>query len=209
MNQKKYWDSMADEKEFTAPLDVKRFKKYVKKNALILDLGCGYGRTLHQLKQIGYNNLTGIDFSEKMILRGHRLFPEIKMEVMHDDYKLPNDYFDAVILFAVLTCIENNDEQKNLIANIFNTLNKNGIIYISDFLLNNDPRNLERYNKYQAKYTNYGTFELENGAILRHHAKKWLNELLKDFKTIEYGETQFKTMNRNTSNAFLYFGKKE
>ena len=83
------------------------------------------------------------------------------------------------------------------------------IIYINDFLLNNDSRNLERYNRYHAKYTNYGTFELENGAVLRHHTKKWINELLKGFKTLEYCETQFKTMNKNISNAFFYFGKKD
>ncbi len=32
----------------------------------ILDVGCGYGRTLHELHENNYENLTGVDFSQRI-----------------------------------------------------------------------------------------------------------------------------------------------
>lgn len=40
---------------------------YIKKNESLLDLGCGAGRTTINLYKLGYSNILGIDFSEKMI----------------------------------------------------------------------------------------------------------------------------------------------
>ena len=52
---------------------------YLKENDInekrVLDVGCGYGRTLDELYQMGYCNLIGIDFAESMINRGRRQFP--------------------------------------------------------------------------------------------------------------------------------------
>lgn len=67
MEQKKYWNSAAEKKEFTTPLHFEEFSKYVGKEDIILDVGCGYGRTLNQLYEEGYHNLIGIDFSENMM----------------------------------------------------------------------------------------------------------------------------------------------
>ena len=49
MEQKEYWNSIADKKEFTTPFDLNEFSNYVKKDMKILDVGCGYGRTLSEL----------------------------------------------------------------------------------------------------------------------------------------------------------------
>lgn len=43
------------------------------KSAPILDLGCGYGAFIHFLKQAGYNNLAGVDFSQEQIEVAHQL----------------------------------------------------------------------------------------------------------------------------------------
>ena len=43
------------------------FNKYVKKDAKILDLGCGAGRTTINLYKIGYNNIIGIDNAKKQL----------------------------------------------------------------------------------------------------------------------------------------------
>ncbi len=45
---------------------------------------------------------------------------------------------DAVILFAVFTCIVNDAEQEKLIVEIHRVLKSDGILYINDFLLNID-----------------------------------------------------------------------
>lgn len=46
MLQKDYWNSVAHDKNFTTPFQSDLFAKYVAKDATILDIGCGYGRTL-------------------------------------------------------------------------------------------------------------------------------------------------------------------
>lgn len=42
-------------------------EKYISKDAKILDLGCGAGRTTINLYRLGYKNIIGLDYSEKLI----------------------------------------------------------------------------------------------------------------------------------------------
>jgi 2-polyprenyl-3-methyl-5-hydroxy-6-metoxy-1,4-benzoquinol methylase len=143
-----------------------------------------------------------------MLLRGKSLYPELELKNKDINNRLEKNKYDVIILFTVLACIENNNAQKKLILNIFNALKKNGMIYVCDLLLNEDTRNINRYEKYKNKYSNYGTWELKGGGIIRHHNKKWIKYLLGLFKTLEYNEIQCKTMNGNLTNIFSYFGKK-
>jgi SAM-dependent methyltransferase len=209
MNQKLYWNNAAALKEFTTPFQINIFQQYVNNGAYILDIGCGYGRTLNELYNNGYKNSIGTDFSEKMIERGKSLYPYLYFEAMENgliDY-LENT-FDAIILLAVLTCIKTNEEQTELLNEIKRLLKPGGIIYINDFLLNNDERNLNRYEEYKSKYKIYGIFELPEGAIVRHHDKKQVKESLKIFTELEFKETEYLTMNGNKSNGYYYLGKK-
>ena len=81
MDQKTYWDSVSEKKDFTTPFQEDVFSQYVRKDALIADIGCGYGRTLHELSLKGYSRLIGFDFSPEMIRRGRRQFPELDLGV--------------------------------------------------------------------------------------------------------------------------------
>lgn len=209
MEQKNYWNNVSTTKTFTTPFQTEIFTQLISKDCQILDVGCGYGRTLNELYQLGYKHLTGIDFSQGMIERGRNEFPNLHLYVKSSsqiDY--PDNSFDVVILFAVLTCIKDNKEQKELLAEIYRVLKPNGILYVNDFLLNSDERNIERYQKYEKKYGTYGIFELPEGAVLRHHSKEWIKELLSDFQRINYQPLTFTTMNGHKSNGFYYFGKK-
>nr|WP_294467245.1 class I SAM-dependent methyltransferase [uncultured Anaerofustis sp.] len=208
MEQKEYWNNIADTKEFTTPFNLSEFSNFVKKDMKILDVGCGYGRTLNELYDFGYKNLYGIDFSGNMIKRARMNNPSIDFKVNDVDLPYKDDTFDAVILFAVLTCISDNDTQRDLIREIYRVLKPGGIVYVNDFLLNNDERNINRYNKYKDKYGIYGVFELEEGAILRHHDYGYIKGLLNVFDKLKFKRETFKTMNGHTSNGFYFFGKK-
>lgn len=50
-------------------------KKYIPEDRKtpILDLGCGYGAFLYFLKQAGYTNLAGVDFSQQQVDLAHHL----------------------------------------------------------------------------------------------------------------------------------------
>lgn len=208
MEQRQYWNKVAEKKEFTTPFQIGEFEKYVKKDSVILDVGCGYGRTLAQLYDNGYKNLIGIDFARNMIERGREQFPYLDLRVKEDErIALPDNSVDAVILFAVLTCIVNNEEQRGLIAEIRRVLKPGGILYVNDFLLNMDERNELRYSEYAEKYGTYGVFELPEGALLRHHDEKWLEELFQTFEKKSYEQLIFTTMNGNKSNGFFYIGQ--
>jgi len=210
MEQKVYWDSVSEQKEFTTPFQADSFSKYVGMGEKVLDVGCGYGRTLDELHQNGYCNLIGIDFSEGMIDRGKEQFPYLDLRVKETDtIDLPDSSVDAVILFAVLTCIRTNTEQMQLLREIQRVLKPNGILYVNDFLLNTDERNVARYKKYQDVYGVYGVFELPEGAVCRHHDEKWIKELLDGFTEQEYQHLTFTTMNGHKSNGFYFIGKKK
>lgn len=208
MKQKEYWNCAAEKKEFTTPFQAAAFSKYVTKEYKILDVGCGYGRTLQELYQNGYRRLTGMDFSEGMIMRGKRQFPYLDLQVMKDArIECPDASVDAVILFAVLTCIWTDEEQKRLLKEIRRVLKPHGILYVNDFLLNTDARNLSRYETFQDIYGTYGVFELPEGAVCRHHEEGWILQLLKDFFRLEYQHLTFTTMNGHSSKGFYFIGK--
>ena len=209
MEQKEYWNKVSETKQFSTPFQIEEFSKYVEKDDVILDVGCGYGRTLNELYTNGYKNLIGIDFSKGMIERAKNVNSDIDFRVMNNSkIDLPDNSVNSVILLAVLTCIVEDKEQENLISEIHRVLKKDGVIYINDFLLNNDERNLNRYNEFKNKYNKIGVFELPEGAVCRHHDKEWIKELLKDFNKIVFKEIEYTTMNGNKSNGFYYIGKK-
>lgn len=210
MEQKAYWDSVADEKTFTTPFQKDLFMEYVSKSARVLDVGCGYGRTLEELYQMDYRDLLGLDFSAGMIQRGHETYPYLDLRVKETErIDLPDNSVDAVILFAVLTCIINDQEQRALIGEIKRVLRPGGVLYVNDFLLNDDERNLKRYEQFADEYGCYGVFRLPEGAEVRHHDKRWIETLLSGFEQKEFQPLTFTTMNGNKSNGFCYIGSKE
>ena len=209
MNQKDYWNKAAADKEFTTPFQLAAFEKYVPREALVLDVGCGYGRTLDELYRAGWRGLIGIDFSEAMIERGRAAYPHLDLRVKRsaEQIDLPDASADAVILFAVLTCISSNAEQERMISEIRRVLRPGGILYVNDFLLNADERNTARYEKFKDKYGAYGIFELPECAICRHHDERWIKELLHCFRELEYSCLTFTTMNGHKSNVFYFIGR--
>lgn len=87
------------------------FKRYVKPDALILDVGCGLGHNLTLLKNNGYLNAGGVDISIEMLTRtkekGHLTFTA-------DDLKSQQNKFDVILFSHILEHIEYRDIQKFL-----------------------------------------------------------------------------------------------
>ena len=204
-----YWDRVALEKRFSHPLRADWLARYLSTEGRILDYGCGYGRTLAQLADAGYKNIFGMDFSNSMLSRCRREVPESKV-IRNDGHGLPlkAGSFDAVLLFALLTCIPDSNEQKQLVRSVEEVLRPGGLLYLSDLLLNDDARNRERYDRFAGTYGCYGVFELPEGVAVRHHRKEWIEQLTDSFAQLEYEPFTVTTMNGNTSAAFQYLGRK-
>ena len=207
-SQISYWNGVAHEKRFSHPLNAGWLEKYLNPQARVLDYGCGYGRTLSELSHAGFTNLAGADFSEEMLARARVEAPGCRL-IRNDGSNLPftNDCFDAMLLFAVLTCVPADEQQRSLLAEAHRVLRPGGILYVSDLLINDDERNRERYQQYALTYDRYGVFELPEGVVVRHHQREWIEEITGQFEQLEFEPFTVTTMNGNTSAAFQYLGR--
>lgn len=207
-SQSDYWDRVALEKRFTHTLRLEWLSRYLNQKARILDYGCGYGRILEQLVTVGYSNAVGTDFSESMVKRCRLMIPHVDL-IQNDGESLPfkDRTFDAVIMFSVLTCVPRDEDQRALVTGVFRVLRPGGLLYLSDLLVNSDTRNVERYEHDAKRFGVYGTFELAEGVIVRHHRVEWIEELTNRFVRLEYAPFTATTMNGNSSAAFQYLGR--
>ena len=208
-NQKEYWDKVAEIKTFTHPIDLELINNFFDNQSRIVDFGCGYGRIVKQLTDLGFENVYGFDTSKELIARG---ISENNLSLYHIDnpteLKLEDNSIDLIILFAVLTCIPSNEGQNSLISLLLSKLKKGGILYISDYYLQENSVEVERYEYLNGDKNNFGVFKLPEGAIFRHHTKEWIKTLTKDFEIISETPIIVETMNGNIANGFQLIAKK-
>ncbi len=201
-NQKEYWDSVAQQKTFTHPININLLLRYIGRNSTVIDYGCGYGRIVHELMEARFSNVGGYDTSIELINRGKN--NHLPIDYISDPSKLPLDdnSIDCVLLFAVLTCIPSNIGQSDLIKLVHSKLKPGGIIYISDYYLQDNEVSKSRYVYFNDDADNFGVFTLPEGATFRHHTNEWIATLVKDFTIKEENNIEVKTMNGNSAEAF-------
>ncbi len=205
-----YWDRVAPVKTFTLRPDFEMLAKRISRDAFVLDYGCGYGRTLYDLYRMGFTNTLGLDISGAMIERGKSAYPYLRLrQTKHAHTNLPDRSVDMVLLLALLTSVVDSRQQKKLMQEFQRILKPGGFVYIMDFLLNEDERNLKRYAAFERKYGVYGVFDLPEGVTLRHHTTTYVKELLQGFETVCFKKTKNKTMNGHWSNGFVFIGRKQ
>jgi len=208
-SQLEYWNTAGTQKPFAHPLNLRRVRQWISDEDRILDFGCGYGRTLGELFNEGYDNLIGLDFSPAMIATARTRFPEVQFEEVHSlTIPLPDESVDGVLLFSVLTCVPTDEGQRALVKELRRVLTRGGLLYISDLWLQTDERNLSRYARDEEKYGTYGVFDLPEGVTVRHHDPKWIERLTTEFEMVALEDIEVVTMNGNPAKAFQWFGLK-
>ena len=109
-------------------LVVKVSKKYLKKNASIMEAGCGLGQEVFKLENAGFQ-VTGIDYDEELIDRLNRLYP--KTDFLHSDVSNLSNIskkFDGYWSFGVIEHFINGYDE---IANqAYKVLNDEGYSFI-------------------------------------------------------------------------------
>lgn len=83
-----------------------------------------------------------------------------------------------------------------------------GLLYISDYWLQADQRNRDRYAQYEGQYRTYGVFEVSEGVAVRHHSRQWIASLLGDWEEIAASDIQVVTMNGNEALGFQWLGRR-
>lgn len=208
-HQSSYWNKVADKKNFTHPINLNRMRELLSPESSILDYGCGYGRTCAQLKEAGFNNVTGVDISTEMIKRGHASYTGLDLRTISDGpLPYPDHTFHACTLFAVLTCIPTNTGQLELIDELSRVLQPGGILYLSDYPLQEDSRNIRRYRRFESEFGTLGVFRLSDGGVVRHHDIAWLHTLLEPFDLIQEEYLDAPTMHGNRSTITQIFAGK-
>lgn len=175
-----FWETTGSAKTFTHPLDPALLEEYVPRGARVLDYGCGYGRLTAELAGRGYRSVRGVDMSAALIARGRREHPELDL-LRWGGFPLPfeDGEFDAALLFAVLTCVPGDADQRAIAGELGRLVRPGGVLYLSDVPLQADALNQERYLRYAQRYGTYGVFETPDGGVFRHHPPERLRETVR------------------------------
>ena len=194
-----YWDTHAEAHAFSHPLELGWLAE-LPKDARILDYGCGYGRMTAELAANGWRNVVGVDFAGGMIARGRREHPDLDLRhIAGLPLAEPDGAFDAAILFAVLTCIPDDADQRALISELRRLIRPGGLLYVSDYLLQDDARHAARYEAGLPRHGVYGVWDREDGGVFRHHSRAALDALLADFEPV--AERQVETLTLSGASA--------
>ncbi|WP_432103793.1 class I SAM-dependent methyltransferase [Streptomyces sp. bgisy091] len=198
-----YWDGAGATKTFTHPVNLSWLAE-AGPDARVLDYGCGYGRVMAELSEHGFPDVSGVDPSPALIERGRRLRPDLRLSVLESPPALPHaaGSFDVALLFAVLTCVPDDDAQAALVKELHRVLAPGGLLYVSDLLLQDDGRNRERYATHSRQFGGpYGVFSTDDGAFCRHHDPAALHALLSGFDVVRERRIEVGTMNGHRSQA--------
>lgn len=109
--------------------EIKKFKKFLPKNAKVLDAGCGWGR---DAKILSKNfRVTGIDLSEKLLDLARAYASKatfILADISQTDF--PDDTFHGIWANDILIHLERKDILRTL-KELRRVLKKNGVLYLS------------------------------------------------------------------------------
>lgn len=149
----------------------KCFKKYLKKDYKILDLGCYTGELMKILKNNGYNNLLGVDPSDYAVKIAKERYgiKVIKASIFDNLDNLGK--FDFIIINHVLEHIKNLNE---FLKNVKNMLNIDGKIYIEtpdadNFFISQSnkylPEHQEAFQQFSVEHINFFTKKSTNNLM--------------------------------------------
>lgn len=133
---------------------VEMIKRVVPKEACILDIGCGFGGLLSELKKTGYQNLHGLEPSKKNCDYAMRKYGITVYEgVLGDDIlALRNKQFDLLILSGVL---EHLADVKKSVELCHSYLKKDGKLLVEvpdvDLFIQHE----DLYQEFSAEHINY------------------------------------------------------
>jgi SAM-dependent methyltransferase len=137
--------------------------------SLMLDLACGNGRYSIALNRMGYH-VTGIDLSQRKI-EAAKLHQNIGLTFAVNDMRMPlepNKYDYVFNLFTSFGYFDNEEENKIVLTNVYNSLKKGGTFVLDYMNGEKTAQNLLGYEEFSADDIHF-TIEryVENSIIIK------------------------------------------
>jgi SAM-dependent methyltransferase len=203
-----YWNGAGAAKRFSHPVPVPELLSLLGPDADILDYGCGYGRICAHLTQAGFTRVVGVDASNALIARGKAEHPALDLRaVTGPPLPFAAASFDACLLVALLTCVPTDAGACALLAEAHRLLRPGGLLFLSDYPVQNDARNRARYRAFAQEFGSHGVFRSE-GAVFRHYARESEDRLLGCFDVLWRRERTVLTMNGHEAEIFQVLARK-
>ena len=119
------------------------------KDSPVLDFGCGWGRHLKELAQMGYTDLTGVDYAEALLQKAKGFlkdYPKAKLvNSTFVDFKLDRKFDFIFQVFQAFGYETREYDQENL-NNVSSLLSKSGVYLLDlrspNLLMNNEKFDL-------------------------------------------------------------------
>ena len=141
------WNEIAD-LQSTTPFEVSEFNGVCQPDGLILDFGCGYGRTYKMLQTCGYTNIVGIDASPTLISRAYSSLRRPRLCIANiTAVPFRDQVFDAGISLGVVNCLLSSRDLALFIEEAARVLKPGSPFYVNFY-----SRNASTY--FDAKYKN-------------------------------------------------------
>ena len=199
------WSDIDNPQEwiFTTPFpDLKQWKQ-INNASLILDVGCGYGRTLQYLSDHGYINLYGIDVSPRFVEQAKLNCPNAHL-LVGDCLSIDSLFeqkFDVVLVMGVMEYILSDQEQREFCNKVKMILKTNGIAIFETFTM--DIRaNWIQYIFGVFRSGHWGVFQNSKGFLCHHQTISTLRRMFDSvFHVNIYTENKYKSWTNNIING--------
>jgi ubiquinone/menaquinone biosynthesis C-methylase UbiE len=198
-----YWNTDGLLKKFDNPNLVLAHRGLIAKSDRILDVGCGYGRTLVELQQSGFDNLFGVDNSENMIglARKATKLSEDRLKASSCDcLPFPDKTFEAVLLFAVLNCLPDVDREAEAISECSRVLKSGDYLMINDFLADESQSLVSEADRFGPRRT----ILVDGKCTMRHTTVARISKMLFGLEVVDQRIAKIRSMNGNLVNLVKY-----
>jgi len=165
--------------------DIIEFKKFLKNDSVVLEVGCSWGRILKSLAP-HCKKIIGIDNSDVEIKEAKFFLEDIpNSEVFYEDGEkthFPDSFFDVIIL-AGNTFGNLSDKKENVIKEITRILKKDGKILLSVYADGAKDLRIKAYRDIglKADLKEDGTVIFEEGLLSEEFSKQQLEIIFKKF----------------------------
>lgn len=200
------WSHTSDDIEiitFTTPLpDARILSLAPPESSSVLDIGCGYGRVLKHMYEIGYRDLTGIDVSNALISRAKQLCPDAVYHVQDIERIQFEQRYDLILIMGVIEYILGDENQKEFFSKVSEVLRPNGHVLLETFVL--DPTNIRQYMAGLLRTGHWGRFTNNSKRFECHHQSyATMDKLVSEFfEVISQTRRKFLTWSGDECNGY-------